>query len=366
MRWEKVEFSVNGVKQDYFMKLGEGGEAFFVFETTDDIPLSQQTSPLVSPTSSPTSSPRGSSTLQEPEFLDLTASSAESSPPVLGQSLHDKDSDFILNKQASDGALHTTASAIAEPDALYRANALSKKLSVSNIPSHVTESGDIMLEASSYKNNDEEALHAELIARKILAEELQGHHDIGAFIGTDPDGNIWIYGSEKSKLEHRRANTSLALVGDDLSADASNQGYISDLDHNSIIRASSDDLVSEPQPIDQSPPQTSQGPQESDAEDVNSEDSTRNYAKTLRLTNQQLQALNLQPGPNEMTFTVNKATCTAYMYLWDHKTPILISDIDGTITKYVFNNHRIARVPDCQLITFQVRCTWPCTQHDWT
>lgn len=50
---KKVEFKVNGVKQDYSMKLGDGGEAFFVFETTENIPFSMQTSPLVSPASSP-------------------------------------------------------------------------------------------------------------------------------------------------------------------------------------------------------------------------------------------------------------------------------------------------------------------------
>lgn len=57
------------------MKLGEGGEAFFVFETSDEIPESLQTSPIVSPTTSPKglvedSTP--SSALQEPDFLDLS------------------------------------------------------------------------------------------------------------------------------------------------------------------------------------------------------------------------------------------------------------------------------------------------------
>lgn len=58
------------------MKLGEGGEAFFVFETSDDIPESLQTSPLVSPAASPNSlSVRNAISgpgLQEPEFLDLS------------------------------------------------------------------------------------------------------------------------------------------------------------------------------------------------------------------------------------------------------------------------------------------------------
>lgn len=58
------------------MKLGEGGEAFFVFETSGAIPESLQTSPLVSPAQSPqTLAPhdRRTSELQEPDFLDLAA-----------------------------------------------------------------------------------------------------------------------------------------------------------------------------------------------------------------------------------------------------------------------------------------------------
>ncbi len=57
------------------MKLGEGGEAFFVFETSDDIPESLQTSPLVSPASSPQSlaaQDAATGDLQEPDFLDIT------------------------------------------------------------------------------------------------------------------------------------------------------------------------------------------------------------------------------------------------------------------------------------------------------
>lgn len=67
---KKIEFKVNGAKQDYAMKLGDGGEAFFVFETSDNIPEAMQTSPLVSPASSPPLNPEASN-LSEPDFLDL-------------------------------------------------------------------------------------------------------------------------------------------------------------------------------------------------------------------------------------------------------------------------------------------------------
>ena len=70
-----MEFKVNNVKQHHAMKLGEGGEAFFVFETWDEIPESLQTSPVISPAASPQSLSQqdvvAPPTLQEPEFLDL-------------------------------------------------------------------------------------------------------------------------------------------------------------------------------------------------------------------------------------------------------------------------------------------------------
>lgn len=70
---QQVEFRVNGVKTDYAMKLGEGGEAFFVFETSGSIPVDMQTSPLVSPAGSPRSEAMVSdaASLQEPDYLNI-------------------------------------------------------------------------------------------------------------------------------------------------------------------------------------------------------------------------------------------------------------------------------------------------------
>lgn len=68
---KKVEFQVNGIKQSYAMKLAEGGEAFFVFQTSETIPESMQTSPLVSPANSPPLSPTGSTSQLDPDLLDL-------------------------------------------------------------------------------------------------------------------------------------------------------------------------------------------------------------------------------------------------------------------------------------------------------
>ncbi|KAM9366245.1 phosphatidate phosphatase LPIN1 [Symphorus nematophorus] len=62
------------------------------------------------------------------------------------------------------------------------------------------------------------------------------------------------------------------------------------------------------------------------------------YKKTLRLTSEQLASLQLKEGPNEVVFSVTtqyQGTCrchgTIYLWSWDDK--IVISDIDGTITR---------------------------------
>jgi len=396
---KKVEFKVNDVKQDYAMKLAEGGEAFFVFETSDNIPEAMQTSPLVSPASSPPLVPEGTdaSNLSEPDYLDLdvlggkSRSGSVATRPgagVLSSSAPRRQSNLstltplsgspeftnmrpvsgdwsgVLNgRPHSDDILpssartHLTDStererqtrsmtptiplhdgqserSISPPplptrEAIERAVALSNRLSASNIPSQVTDTGDLMLDMTGYKSSDDDALRAEVIARKILSEELEGNYDIGALIGADEHGNLWIYSSEEAKVAASQRAT-MAGIPNDAVSDPGYHSDVSETEKTNIIpthRRADSDLGME------TPPQTPPGP---------GGDPNRNYAKTLRLTSDQLKALNLKPGPNAMSFTVNRATCQAYMYLWRHDVPIVISDIDGTITKsdalgHVFN-----------------------------
>lgn len=404
------------------MKLGEGGEAFFVFETTEDIPEDLQTSPLVSPASSPKVSPEGEpDTLQEPDFLDITNDSNQDNgkrtstiqiPPrgvrassdlgtldetrpkpsvftpeigtltplsrspdngspdlMSGTSLPEPSFDrpSKLDRSTSEELISTShgqaagltdrsVPSLAVPvpldgtgspssgrsqsppplppkEAVSRAMALSKKLSGSNIPSRVNETGDLMLDMTGYKSSDEDALRAEVIARKILSDELEGNYDIGALIGADDQGNLWIYSSEEAKEAASRRSTfsSMRPTGGSSDDAVSDPGYHSDSEQSNLdpigarghLRSRSEVQLGFP-----TPPQTP--PNDSAMGDLN-----RNYAKTLRLTSDQLKCLNLKPGANTMSFSVNRATCQASMYLWSHKVPIVISDIDGTITKYV-------------------------------
>ncbi|XP_060730163.1 phosphatidate phosphatase LPIN2-like isoform X1 [Tachysurus vachellii] len=65
---------------------------------------------------------------------------------------------------------------------------------------------------------------------------------------------------------------------------------------------------------------------------------THSYMKSLRLSSDQIATLGLKEGPNDVVFSITtqyQGTCrcegTIYLWHWDDK--IVISDIDGTITK---------------------------------
>jgi phosphatidate phosphatase LPIN len=384
------------------MKLGEGGEAFFVFKTTENIPAALQTSPPVSPEISPKPQPTEaipSIDLPEPEPLDLATEGTRTRGNIVNGSVFPSDlrassdlgdatprlhsplatpvrpvsgdwsghpklpiefvrshTDEILpsTKEAREHRFHSqppedhisvdennsrshSPPPVSNSEAVTRAINLSKKLWSSNIPSQVTETGDLMLDMTGYKSTEEEALKAELIARKILTEELEGNYDIGSLIGEDENGNLWIYSSVEAKEAADRRSTQASLLQSlnttaMRSADAvSDPGYHSDdagsestevgqkepahLRHDSDSAVGLLTVPGSPQPVD------------------SAGDPNLNYAKTLRLTSEQLMGLDLRPGANTISFTVNKATCSACIYFWKHDVHIVISDIDGTITK---------------------------------
>ncbi|XP_077969634.1 phosphatidate phosphatase LPIN1-like isoform X1 [Styela clava] len=65
---------------------------------------------------------------------------------------------------------------------------------------------------------------------------------------------------------------------------------------------------------------------------------TKSMKKTTRLTPDQLKSLNLKPGANEVSFSVTSqyqgtSRCYATIYLWKYTDRLVVSDIDGTITK---------------------------------
>ncbi|KAK9324026.1 Lipin/Ned1/Smp2-domain-containing protein [Lipomyces orientalis] len=404
---KKVDFSVNGKKVDFAMKLGDGGEAFFVFETDNDVPSDLLTSPVLSPSTSAVSSPASvnSSTanLQEPEYLDLSSGSrtpnaivphltsdsqsdsniprshvdfkeptmarpiafpfpqkADTTPVTMsntpdsllstspasdsGAPLRSTSADrqrprassydnwpsielsrALLNGLKSDDLESTSAvnlsngstpplrprsPPLSRDQAIQRAKELSRKLSVSRIPTTVTDSGDLVLDMRGYKAGEEETARAEAMARKILSEELAINTEIASLIAPDEHGNLWIYASEEARDKAVQRHGSMEF------------DYEPDESVNVSPKLPASQLSTPPSTP---PPQS--------AMDESKEQ--RNYVKTLRLTSDQLKSLNLVPGMNPVSFNVNggRAVCTARMFYWRYDSPIVISDIDGTITK---------------------------------
>ncbi|KAJ6264521.1 Lipin-3 [Drechslerella dactyloides] len=361
-----VEFRVNGHHTNFPMKLGEGGEAFFVFETSSDIPEDLQTSPLVSPAASPRPmspvSDGGSLLLESPETFDLetsekTSSAATSdsvdiprraksdigsslfslSPPeelggqpksegwkynhldrstsadVLPADGHKYSLDDSNKSKSADNTPRSSSPLSVDPLRFERAKAISEKIS---IPTRITDDGDLMLDMNGYKTSVDDSLGAEVIARDLLRDELEFGYEIASLVGVDSQGNIIIYTSEEAKIEaDRRIKDANAAATLEAISDAES-GYQSD-DGKSMTN---DQLATPPKTP---PPGASPLPLSE----------PKNYAKTLRLTSTQLKSLNLRPGANTLSFSVNKAVCNAYLYLWKWNVPIVISDIDGTITK---------------------------------
>ncbi|KFP21448.1 Phosphatidate phosphatase LPIN3, partial [Egretta garzetta] len=79
-------------------------------------------------------------------------------------------------------------------------------------------------------------------------------------------------------------------------------------------------------------------PRDTLAMDAPAQKSLPTYKKSLRLSSEQIGRLNLQDGPNEVAFSVTTqyqgtCRCEATIYLWNWDDKVVISDIDGTITK---------------------------------
>ncbi|XP_052027109.1 phosphatidate phosphatase LPIN2-like [Apodemus sylvaticus] len=65
---------------------------------------------------------------------------------------------------------------------------------------------------------------------------------------------------------------------------------------------------------------------------------TASYKKSLRLSSEQIAKLKLHDGPNDVVFSITTqyqgtCRCVGTIYLWNWNDKIIISDIDGTITK---------------------------------
>ncbi|ODQ67499.1 LNS2-domain-containing protein [Nadsonia fulvescens var. elongata DSM 6958] len=308
---KKVVFSVNGQQVNLPMKLSDGGEAFFVFETNNPVPDDLLTSPVISPTISPSSSPPSEpvspnsqqTLLQEPDFLNLDGQTPDA--PRLSPSL------IVPTSPGS------------KEQAIERARLLTKRLTNTiNVPSKITDNGDIVLDMTGYKADQEEINRSEKIVRQLLEEEFGSAPNVCDLFGADEEGNLRIYS------------------GDDYLAG----GYTSDDARSDLLRSPVFNDENSVTSID-SAGENSQGVNEEDADNAKPNGELSHF-KSLRLTSEQLKCLHLKEGMNDITFSVNqgKAVCASKMFYWKHDVPIVISDIDGTITKSDALGHVLAMI----------------------
>ncbi|XP_048866975.1 phosphatidate phosphatase LPIN2-like isoform X1 [Brienomyrus brachyistius] len=109
----------------------------------------------------------------------------------------------------------------------------------------------------------------------------------------------------------------------------------------------------EPSPMHPSPPSQAQERDSSDEEPRNKDvaarpdhrppghqepPAARSYKKSLRLSSEQIVSLRLKDGPNDVTFSITTqyqgtCRCEGTIHLWNWDDKVIISDIDGTITK---------------------------------
>ncbi|ODV82587.1 hypothetical protein CANARDRAFT_186938, partial [[Candida] arabinofermentans NRRL YB-2248] len=309
---KKVDFIVNGEITDLPMKLGDGGEAFFVFETDGYIPPDLQTSPVLSPESSPGSSPRSSTGLsslpqEEPDYLDIGEGADDATPYSIAESI--PDSQYSTKPSIPSSTSSSTFKKQNASSSLVRAHEISKKLTKKNIPSRIEANGDILLDMQGYKSNEKDIEDSGAIIKQLLQDEFGDNINIESIIDKDLQGNIRI------------------LSSDDLVDDSELNSVSSPISLTSTVPSGKG--------LDLQSPGSSASSIISDIDTDTVKTHKDNHFKTLRLTSEQLKCLSLRPGENDIIFSVNKgkATVTAKLFLWKHNVPIVISDIDGTITK---------------------------------
>ncbi|CCF56782.1 hypothetical protein KAFR_0B04860 [Kazachstania africana CBS 2517] len=290
-----VQVIVNGQLSNIPMKLSESGEAYFVFETNlenEDIPDDMLASPVVSAKSSPRLEDQDKGLL-EPEHLDIT------------------DNEGVKKFQ--------------------------EKLTQVHIPSKVDKNGDLLLDIEGYKPSQNMMHDTDMQLRQLLRDELSHHSgeediDISKFIREDVNGTIKIINPYENSMTAN--NTMLSPSGSPpLSV---SEPVLASTPENTIDSLPTSSLDST---CELTPTTSTETPKNSDSQ-------KKTFIKTIRLTSDQLRCLNLNYGENDLSFSIEngKSTITAKLFVWRYDAPIIISDIDGTITKSDALGHLLTMV----------------------
>ncbi|EDO17829.1 hypothetical protein Kpol_1043p19 [Vanderwaltozyma polyspora DSM 70294] len=315
---KKVEVIINGKSTNIPMKLGDSGEAYFVFETSSsisDIPSELLASPVVSALSSPPGSPN-------PSTNDLNEDGKGQDEKGMGKG-YLEDPDFLdINSNAETNESDKENEKVKMNN--FQQN-LNKKLTQIHIPSKIDNNGDLLLDIEGYKPDQVKMHDTDEQLKKLLQEELGANYDISSFIREDQSGNIRIINPHDASSSHGSPPNGNAFNSEAIfpHSQSANEEYTSDTE--TPIESKSSDSRS----LDSSTDTTT-------TETHPSYSSTgQNYIRTIRLTSDQLKCLDLKYGENDLEFSVDqgKAIVKSKLYVWRWDIPIVISDIDGTITK---------------------------------
>lgn len=323
---KKVDLYVNGIKTDLPMKLGEGGEAFFVFEIdkesggADLLSKSVMTSPVISAASSPPGSPGRRPPISSGN-QSITGSALElntsNEPDTLNLDAGSSIPKFELNEKIK--LSNTTPGTPKSPRLVALKIAFEKVKRITqelNIPSKIDVNGDMVLDMDGYKPNSQKNIdNSDELFNKIFMEEMSKLHGEG--VGgsdVDFDGEPWNGMLTKDENGNIRIIASNEEDDDDDDDDKQHPTDLEGFELDSGVNSDSETVSNSELP---------------------NKKGDKTYFKTLRLTSDQLRLMKLNYGENQLAFKLYEGTTqiTSNLYLWKSTTPIVISDIDGTITK---------------------------------
>ncbi|KAI0305789.1 Lipin/Ned1/Smp2-domain-containing protein [Multifurca ochricompacta] len=401
---KKVDIAVNGKVVPFHMKIGEAGEAFFVFETDGDVPDDLITSPLLEPTQPVLSDPLPLGNIgrfgapdckgdfaddamsQEPDFLDLDAPST--SPPrdtatssvssdishtLPGASLphatilsNPEDGTMPWSVKAGKGTLqkahYNSLSPGPAPSDDYswewggfpQRSQIRVQYPTLPIPAPLrsvnnAETNEHLATGKPDEFQRSKSLPPEFDLPERSSSTLQQTHE--QFHRREPLSDVeTVYGhgmgtsgqERKSWVRWWRRDNGHVQSVDARVLHPTLKSVASAPFPGEVQRATSID-VSTLEERAREPsvlllPMSLQTPTSGPSPPVERQKGGPKvrYAKTLRLTSEQLQALDLQPGANTITFSLSSSgvvACAARIFMWEHTDSVVVSDIDGTITK---------------------------------
>ena len=287
-----VQLQVNGKPVAVAMKLGSSGEAFFVEESEERVAESLATSPITGPSESPTSSPKS----EERKI----PSEAEIPELILKKGKEPKNRRSIFGRIAGFFGKAPSETA-GSSESLVQFSLCRQQIEQGGDPTNCFEQGLVSWE--TFRVDPWGVLMQPNLVVKFQSKLLD-----------------W--------------NTAAPLI----------------FAH--IVYCQSLEIPPEEPPCErQMSPSSISPPPEEEPKSLppQSPPHSAAYKRTQNLSSASLHLLNLRPGSNDVTFTVRsklqgEQSLQGKIYLWEEGSKIVVSDIDGTITRSDVLGHLLPKI----------------------